>query len=177
MATPKLIIDQEEDFTTNLYNRKLLTDFDVGEIERLLDVAMLWLRQSKSNAIDKNVKKAIALRLELRKHLLQAFAPDLSVIEVKTNVSWKSAESLLSTFSSTNHFGIKVEDAFSAKVQRRLASSIPPRPVVNISFHDADQYLARLCQHGTEVARVLEYHGGNHLLVDIHHYYSFILIR
>ena len=163
----KLTVKQEEDFTTNLYNRKLLSDFNVGDIERLLDAAMIWLTQSKSTAIDEDIRKAIACRLELRKQLLQAFAMDLGIIETKMNTSWQSAERLLLTYPSTNHLGTEVENAFSAKVQRRLASSIPPRPVVNISFKDGCQYLIKLCQHGTEVARVLQYHGGNHLLVHI----------
>ena len=50
---------------------------------------------------------------------------------------------------------------FSAKIQRRLASNIPPRPIVDVSFDDSYEYLNQLCQNEKEVYRVLIHSSGS----------------
>ena len=63
---------------------------------------------------------------------------------------------------------MRVEASFSIKIQRRLASTVPPRPIVNISFDEAIEQLTGLCQNGKDAYRILDYHGGDNLMVGSH---------
>lgn len=79
---------------------------------------------------------------------------------------WQQCSKLLPLLLESKASGTEVTDAFSAKIQRRLASTVPPRPIVNITFDEAHAHLNRLCQNGKEVYGVLDYHGGNNMLVN-----------
>lgn len=50
-------------------------------------------------------------------------------------------------------------DAFSLKIQRKLASTVPPRPMVTISSDDALAHLKRLCQDAIDMQQMLDYTG------------------
>lgn len=78
---------------------------------------------------------------------------------------WGSCLKLLPTLLSTNNLGVAVSASFSAKIQRRLASSVPPRPIVEIGFDDSYVYLNQLCQNGKEVYRVLDQPDGCNWMV------------
>lgn len=83
--------------------------------------------------------------------------------------AWQQCSKLLPLLSGSKAVGQEVKDAFSAKIQRRLASTVPPRPIVNITFEEAHAHLSRLCQDGKEVYGVLDYHGGSNMLVKATH--------
>jgi hypothetical protein len=70
---------------------------------------------------------------------------------------WKEGISILSLLKETHHLGKPVDDSFSAKLQRKLASTVPPRPIVQLSFEDAFGHLSRLFKDGLEVIGVLDY--------------------
>ena len=162
---PGLSLDQEEDFVTNLYNRNLLTSFDVFEIERILDDALLWLRDRGDHLSDQ-LRSALIVRLNLRKKLLLALAFDLEILDRVNMRRWNEVYELIPDLVLTKGCGIPAERFFSAKVQRRLASTVPPRPIVNISFDEACAHLKRLCLEGQEVYKVLECQGGSNIIVS-----------
>lgn len=60
---------QEEDFVSNMYNRTLLDNFEVVDIQELLDEALRFTQQC---SMDEDVNKAIMTRLILRQRLLDA---------------------------------------------------------------------------------------------------------
>lgn len=70
------------------------------------------------------------------------------------------------------HLGKSVPEAFSWKIQRRLASTVPPRPMVHVSAADATAHMTRFCQDAVDVQQILEYRGPYNLQVCL----SFILI-
>ena len=115
--------------------------------------------------IDLEIRQAIQLRLVLRDRLLSAVESDLSGDQADRIRRWEQCLELLPKLRDTWSFGVPVKEACSTKIQRRLASSMPPRPLVEISFEDAYTHLTHLCRNGTEVYRVLEYHGSTTLLV------------
>lgn len=66
---------------------------------------------------------------------------------------------------NTVQLGIAVPDAFSIKVQRKLASTVPPRPVIEVGQDAAFQHLEQMCKDAAVVVDVLQYHDSQSLLV------------
>ena len=151
---------------SNLYHRKLLTDFDVAEIELLLDEAIVYVHQQRGSVADSHIE-ALLNRLRLRRALLTAVILDVDINERTQVSSWERCLEILPTLLETKDAGKAVESSFSAKIQRRLASSVPPRPVVDISFEEASSYLSRLCQNGLEAYRILDFHGSSNISVSL----------
>lgn len=110
---------------------------------------------------------AIHQRLEIRKSLLLALASDPRLPDDKSPIHWDRCAALLPEIKKSAESGRPMDESFSVKVQRKLASTVPPRPIVNLKFEDAVTFLQRLCKDGKDVVRVLDYHGSNNLLVRI----------
>ncbi|KAF7587158.1 hypothetical protein BBP40_007666 [Aspergillus hancockii] len=53
------------------------------------------------------------------------------------------------------------------KIQRKLASTVPPRPMVKINFEDALAHLKRLCKDAIDLLEVLDYCGPHNLKVIV----------
>ena len=127
---------------------------------------MIWIKDQQTIAA-KNIKAALLSRLNSRKSFVAAvvFENDGGVLDSPS--AWQQCFKLLPNLLESKALGTEVTDAFSAKIRRRLASTVPPRPIVNITFEEAHAHLSRLCQDGTEVFGVLDYHGGNNMLVNL----------
>lgn len=126
---------------------------------------MIWIKDQQNMAAE-NVKTALLSRLNFRKSYMAAVAFDDDVGVLGSPSAWQQCSKLLPNLLESKALGTEVTDAFSAKIQRRLASTVPPRPIVSITFEEAHTYLSRLCQDGKEVFGVLDYHGGNNMLVN-----------
>ncbi|KAL9040205.1 MAG: hypothetical protein Q9180_002050 [Flavoplaca navasiana] len=153
---------EEEDFVSNLYNRNLLTNFETDQIELLLREAMKFTEQQPK--IDEALRRAILARLTLRQQILRAmdFEP---ILEKDNRIQlWKNCMDLLPEVHQTQSLGTPVKEAFSVKMQRKLTSSVPPRPMVEITFDDAHEFLSNLCRDAADVYHVLDYHGCSNLL-------------
>ena len=153
---------QEEDFVSNLYHRNLLTQFDVAEIHDLINKALNYV--SKLTNISITLRDALVIRLELRSYFLSAVQFD-EIIDGHRVQFWDRCLSLIPALPKTTYLGMRAEASFSIKIQRRLASTVPPRPMVNINFDEAFEQLTRLCQNGKDAYRILDYRGGANLLV------------
>ncbi len=154
---------QEEDFVSNLYHRNLLTEFDVAEIHHMINEALTYV--SKLTDISNNLRDALVIRLELRNYFLSAVQFD-EIIDDHRVPWWDRCLELIPALPKTASLGIRVEASFSIKIQRRLASTVPPRPIVNISFDEAIEQLTKLCQNGKDAYRILDYRGGANLMVS-----------
>ncbi|KND94563.1 N-alpha-acetyltransferase 35, NatC auxiliary subunit [Tolypocladium ophioglossoides CBS 100239] len=148
---------EEEDFVTNTYNRTLLSSLPTSAIqEALVDAKDLLTSQRAS--IGDGVADALISRLDLRRILLAAAeCPQYVKDSAKAREPWTEALSILPGVDSTHSLGKPVEEAFSAKLQRKLASTMPPRPIVELGFGDAFGHLSRLFEDGLEIIGVLEY--------------------
>ncbi|KAF6819915.1 N-alpha-acetyltransferase 35, NatC auxiliary subunit [Colletotrichum sojae] len=150
---------EEEDFVTNTYNRTLLEDFDVEAVRDAIKDASFVLRQLSD--VPKEMINALNDRLQLRYTLLAAIDhtrhrndPD------RIRSPWTEARDMLPRIKSSHALSKPVSDAFSAKIQRKLASTMPPRPIVEMSFDDAFGNLTRMLSDGVEVVNVLEYENA-----------------
>ncbi|KAJ5815721.1 NatC N(alpha)-terminal acetyltransferase Mak10 subunit [Penicillium riverlandense] len=148
---------EEEDFVTQLYNRNLLSVFDPSNFEQLLDQAIDWI--DKEAEMEEKLRDAIRCRLVFRREFLLALDQDLDVLESRSTVNFVSCVSQLQLLTETVCLGKSVPEAFSLKIQRKLASTVPPRPIVHISHEDALAHLKRLCQDAIDMQHMLDYHG------------------
>ena len=148
---------------TNLYHRDLLTDTKAADISDIIDRAIEWLDSAPS--IQEVCRIALRTRLDFRKALLSAVNSEEGHGNASRPESWAACIQLMPAVRRTNVLSGPVESAFSSKIQRRLASSVPPRPVVNISFDDADAFFVRTCVNAQEAFGVLRWSGASHIMV------------
>ena len=155
---------QEEDFVSNLYNRTLLTEIPEQDVSQLLDDELTRLEAGEvgSDAL----RAALTQRLQFRKSFLHALSVDLGILEGGSNPHWDDSSDLVQSIQQSHHVGKLVAQAFSAKIQRKLASTVPPRPIVDLGFDDALVHLKRLCQDGKDVVHVRDYQGSNEMMVS-----------
>ncbi|KAI9787352.1 MAG: hypothetical protein M1816_007638 [Peltula sp. TS41687] len=154
----------EEDFVTHLYNRDLLSKLREQEVMDLLNVAISCAQDME--AIGK-ARPALIDRLSFRKSFLTALIDDHQTEQERSSQAWSECAELLPLIYKTEHIGKAVPDSFSVKIQRKLPSTVPPRPMVKISFESAFSHLKRLCQDGKDVWNVLDYHGVNDLVTFV----------
>lgn len=147
----------------SLYHRKLLDDFELSNISTKIEDAMAYVAK-ETDPMGHPFRDALLSRLELRKILLSAVQIDGSLDHQRARL-WEGCIKLLPILSQTNKFGVPSEDSFSIKIQRKLASSVPPRPIVMISFDEALAGLSGICQNGRDAYRVLNSQSGSHLMV------------
>ena len=152
---------------SNLYHRKLLSDIELPEIDRKLHHAISYLENDKL-CLERAFKDALINRLALRRQILSAARID-DIVNPQRALFWERCTELLPRLKTTAQLGKPVDRSFSAKMQRSLASTVPPKPIVIIRFDDAHTYLSRLCQYGRDAYRILDYHGGPNMLVGRPH--------
>jgi hypothetical protein len=101
--------------------------------------------------INDALRSAIVARLDFRKDFLRALDLDLPLDQI--SYSWPPVLKGLQTLKSTHELGQVVPGAFSTKMQRRLASTVPPRPIVELDFADALEKLLQLTNDCSEATR------------------------
>lgn len=149
---------------SHLYNRQLLSGFDTNEIESLLENAITYVNDRKDLG-NGELQSALVSRLYFRKYFLNSVRGDLDLKEAKEPYPWERCIDLLPTISNTSRYGTQVNMSFSSKIQRSLASTIPPRPIVEIKFEEAVVQLDKLCQNIKEAYQVTSCVDGNNLRV------------
>ena len=158
MLTDRLA--QEEDFATQLFHRDLLTHCDPDEVQELLQSALVWLASTKMNP---ELKAALRDRLVLRQQLLKGFREDAGPLEAKVSLP-SSCLPLLHAIKGSVHLGKPVEGSFTLKIQRSLASTVPPRPMVKIEFDEAFAHLEKDCQDRSDIHELCSIAGNENLL-------------
>ena len=154
---------KEEDFVLSLYNRSLLSRFESNDIFSLLDKAQDTIQNGSLN-LSAVLKQALSTRIELRARFLAAVDIDRSDHEQRRK-DWEACNKLLPIFKETSNLGKPVESSFSVKMQRKLASTVPPRSIVVVNFDDAWKLLSEICQSGGDAYHILDYRGGTWLQV------------
>ncbi|BCS02627.1 N-alpha-acetyltransferase 35, NatC auxiliary subunit [Aspergillus luchuensis] len=157
---------EEEDFVTQLYNRSLLSQFEPEPFYDLLHQAISWVDEQKDK-LDENVLQAMKTRLLFRRDFLKGMEQDIEVIETRSKEPFLACLPQLDDMAKSTTFGAQVPDSFSWKIQRKLASTVPPRPMVNINFDDALAHLRRLCQDAIDLQEVIGYRGPYNFKVTV----------
>lgn len=126
----------------------------------------LDLLEREQESIGRPMVEALASRLRLRDIFLSAAeCPEHVYAPPKALEPWEVGIAILPAIKETHGLGTPVDESFSVKLQRKLASTVPPRPIVQLSFDDAFGHLSRLFNDGREVVTVLQYTNSQCLLV------------
>lgn len=154
---------QEEDFVTHTYNRSLLDNLNHEPILQLLEKTSELISES-NNALPEQ-KVALRMRLEFRAKFLRAVEAADSRTCPDLKSFWNELLEFVPDLNASSKLGKQFPQSFSIKVQRKLASTVPPRPVVQVSQEAALEHFERLCRDASIVVDVLEYHDSHSLLV------------
>jgi len=142
----------------------LLDNFEFASILQEIEDT-LELLEAESHISDQ-LKKALHTRLEHR----AAFLRTVEVADSRsaTNIKdmWACLLDISAEVKVTACLGKAVPDCFSVKIQRKLASTVPPRPVIEVSQDAAFNHLEQICRDATVAVDVLKYHDSQSLLVS-----------
>ncbi|KAI0156424.1 Mak10-domain-containing protein [Xylariaceae sp. FL1272] len=156
---------EEEDFVTNTYDRYFLYDIPSNDILDLLNNAWGELLAMR-DAIGPEICANLACRIEFRIKFLLALE-ELVTRDINSESLaplWIDMRTLVDDIEKRHELEKPVPEAFSTKLQRRLASTMPPRPMVDLSFEECIAHFKRFTQTGTEVMDVLNYKDPQSLL-------------
>lgn len=145
----------------------MLSDVESSEIHALLDNAISWLTDN-ARGMESSFVEALSTRLLFRQEFLSTLELDTSVIQSRETENSQACLDLIDAIESSMHLGKPVEESFSCKIQRRLATTVPPRPMVKINIADAISFLRRFFKDVIDVQGVLDTQGSYDLLVSTH---------
>lgn len=143
----------------------LLDSVEPNEVLAILDTALTWLETSK-DLYSKEIFNALKYRISHRKALLFDLSRETEEWHTGATPEWDTSLELLARVEETHKLGKPVAEAFSTSVQRKLASQVPPRPIVEISFEDAISSLKKLCVEGKDMLKIIKYQGSTNLVVS-----------
>ncbi|KAK1761252.1 N-alpha-acetyltransferase 35, NatC auxiliary subunit [Echria macrotheca] len=155
---------EEEDFVTTTYHRSLLENIDDIEIRDEI-MAAKRLVHSLRPKISDEMADALSFRLELRTAFLRA----IELAELRSHweslsLPWSQMKAIWEPINRSRHLGTPVPEAFSTKLQRRLASTMPPRPIVQPSFEETYEHFKKFFADGIDLLKILNYTDSQSLL-------------
>ncbi|KAI1614818.1 Mak10 subunit, NatC N-terminal acetyltransferase-domain-containing protein [Exophiala viscosa] len=158
---------EEEDFATQIFNRPLLHVFPVDDILAELRSAQVWLKQSD---LPTNLKEALMIRVDVRYDSLKLLQR-CAIGERPKPKHLDECIALLERIEATSSIGRPVtSEAFTLKIQRRLASSVPPRPMVVIERDKAFPFFRQLFIDTVTAFQVVDVSFSGDLLVAYQHF-------
>jgi hypothetical protein len=126
--------------TSHVFHRELLHSFSSDDIQATLENALSWLKDAN---MQESHRVAIQHRLESRNQILVLLkiASDPSRLP---ECDSSTCLGLLDQIKHSTSLGSAVHEAFSLKVQRTLASGVPPRPMIRIESLYAFAFMTQL---------------------------------
>lgn len=153
---------QEEDFASQIFNRPLLHEFAVEEVLTLLQKAHRWLQDSDTPS---DFKDALASRTRWRISFLQLLQ-DCTLGKRPSSSALEEIHALINVIETSAGMGQPTANvSFTLKIQRRLASSVPPRPMVVVEPEKAFQFFRQITTNITSAFEMLDISCSNDLLV------------
>jgi hypothetical protein len=137
----------EEDFVTHLFGQELLPRMSEEDVKAMLDDAIRWVVNSN---LSQDIKHALEVRLQGRKlYMLSAFGEEnLWAALIGFTEDNMTAES--------HALAEEVPEAFTDKVQRHLATSTPPRPMLELTWADSQRKWVKLFSDVDEADRLTD---------------------
>lgn len=146
-----MTVCQEEDLTSHNFNRELLHGFSTSDVEGIIDEGLSWLENA-----DMQTSHLIALRqrLESRRQFLILLKTASDPARLRQCDSGKCL-ALLDEIKKSTNLGAPVPEAFSLKIQRTLASSVPPRPMIRINSYECFHFMTQTLVNLSRVYELL----------------------
>ena len=96
--------------------------------------------------------KALIDRLKFRKALLKAMAltPAPDLLPSAMSDVWDTIPKHLMAVQASHGSGLPLRKAFTSKIPYGLASTVPPKPIVEVSFDEAITIIRCLCEDSRE---------------------------
>lgn len=116
--------------------------------------ARILMELSNDLELNDALRSAIIARLKFREDFLRALDLDHPLEQMSS--SWSPVLAGMTAIKVTHQLGQSVPGAFSTKMQRRLASTVPPRPIVEFEFKDALDLLEHICVDCEEATRFID---------------------
>ncbi|KAF7960005.1 hypothetical protein EAE96_001606 [Botrytis aclada] len=155
---------EEEDFATHTFHRNLLEGIEYDEILLFMKETVELVLQAQG--ISEDVKEALSTRLNFRQAFLKTVdTVDSRSLDVKQ--SWHETLSFISDLKSSSKLAKPVPQSFSVKLQRKLASTVPPRPIVVVGQESAYEHLERMCKDGEIAVDILDYKDSHSLMTFV----------
>ena len=127
--------------------------FSVEEVDQILKETLNALEADKRLAPP--AREGLTVRLVFHQAFLAAVDCGFDDHSEIRKAQWRLCQETLKSVISTHELGVPVPAAFSTKIQRRLASTVPPRSIVEMGFNEASAWLERLCEDSIVVEDVL----------------------
>ena len=121
---------EEEDFVTHLFGRELLPKMSSQDVEEELSwICTLFAEED----FEDDVHASILTQLGFRRTYLRLL---LGYEDIQTDhkYEWRELLPLLDRVKSNHAFASPCLNAFSDKIQRQLATSTPPRPMLQMPW-------------------------------------------
>jgi hypothetical protein len=112
------------------------------------------MERSTDLELNDALRSAIIARLKFREDFLRALDLDHPLEQMSS--SWSPVLAGMTSIKATHQLGQSVPGAFSTKMQRRLASTVPPRPIVEFEFKEALELLEHICVDCEEATRFID---------------------
>ncbi|KAB8303783.1 hypothetical protein EYC80_005161 [Monilinia laxa] len=155
---------EEEDFATHTFHRNLLEGIDHEEILSFLEESRKLVLQTQD--LPDDMKEALAARLTFRHKFLKTVeVADSRSSDAK--IYWREMLLLIPDLRSSSKLAKSVPQSFSVKLQRKLASTVPPRPIVELSQQIAYEHLERICKDGEVAVDILDYADSHSLMTFV----------
>jgi len=137
---------EEEDFVTHLFGRELLQRLTADDTGKVLDNAIDYITVA---GLPLDVTEALKSRLRFRKVYLAFLLGDAT--------EWSILITQLEQSHQTHSLGQPLPEAFSEKVQRQLATSTPPRPMLQVPWDEAYTKWKKMCANIVEADRLTSF--------------------
>lgn len=124
-------------------------------------------RTRTSSGLSPEIKTALQTRLLFRQGFLCVVDSADSRTSQEVAEQWTQLLGFVPQLNSSSKLGRHVNTAFSVKIQRKLASTVPPRPIVKVSQEAALGHLEKLCRDAAVAVEVLKYYDSHSLMVSI----------
>lgn len=151
---------------SNTYSRTLLDSVSPEDAFACLQDATS-LVDSLQGSLSRTVIDAIIARISLRDSFLRAtIASEDTADHNGMRQAWIKANEALSQFKKLLSVPTKkVTESFSAKIQQKLASTMPPRPIVELNIDEAIGHLTKLLEDSLKAIEITDYSDPHSLLV------------
>lgn len=148
----------------------MLSRFPVEEFLTLLTDGVRWLDTLN---LPESIKVALRVRLQFRYSLLQILLQNISV-QIPKQDEPEMTMNNLNTMETSILIGKSLPEAFSLKIQRRLASSVPPRPMIVAASDTSIQFFKQFFRDSFNAYELLRVSSSGDLLTA---YWSFMSQR
>ncbi|KAK5111772.1 hypothetical protein LTR62_004692 [Meristemomyces frigidus] len=125
---------EEEDFVTHTFGRELVPKWSASEAIDSVGEAVDWLAAADLLPAERD---ALAARLD--------FTWTYTSLLTNNMDDWQDLSKAQDHLKSSHDLGKPVPEAFSDKVQRQLATSTPPRPMIEISWTSTCNRWQEMC--------------------------------